>query len=126
MQRDQPDRTIELVIADEIPANGDANLAAIVLANLRGNAWKFTRNATHPRIEIGQIAQTEGTVYFVSGNGAGFDMAYADKLFGVFQRLHSAREFEGTGIGLSIVQRIIRRHRGRVWAEGEVGRGATF
>ena len=109
-----------------MPALGDADLLRIVLENLLGNAWKFTQNCSHACIEFGQMSGAGSTVYFVRDNGAGFDMAYAEKLFGVFQRLHGASEFEGTGIGLSIVQRIIRRHGGRAWAEGEVGRGATF
>lgn len=125
-QRQQPDREVELVIGGEMPAVGDINLLRIVLENLLGNAWKFTGKCSHARIEFGETAQAGRAVYFVRDNGAGFDMAYAAKLFGVFQRLHSVSEFEGTGIGLSIVQRIIRRHGGQVWAEGEVGRGATF
>jgi signal transduction histidine kinase len=126
LQRNQPDRTVELVMGGEMPAFGDADLLRIVLENLLGNAWKFTGKCSRARIEFGQMAQTGGAVFFVRDNGAGFDMAYADKLFGVFQRLHSVREFDGNGIGLSIVQRVIRRHGGRVWAEGEVGRGAIF
>jgi signal transduction histidine kinase len=126
LQRNQPGRTVELVIGGNMPADGDADLMRIVLENLLGNAWKFTGKCSHARIEFGEMAQAGGTAYFIRDNGAGFDMAYADKLFGVFQRLHGVSEFEGTGIGLSIVQRIIRRHGGRVWAEGEVGRGAAF
>jgi signal transduction histidine kinase len=126
LQRSQPDRTVELVIGAEMPADGDADLLRVVLENLLGNAWKFTGKCSHACIQFGQMVQAGPAVYFVRDNGAGFDMAYAEKLFGVFQRLHSVSEFEGTGIGLSIAQRIIRRHGGRIWAEGEVGRGATF
>lgn len=105
---------------------GDPRLLAVVLDNLLGNAWKFTGKTTHARIEFG-AARTDGRqTYFVRDNGAGFDMAYANKLFGVFQRLHATTEFEGTGVGLAIVERIIRRHAGHVWAEGQVGHGATF
>ena len=126
LQRDQADRTVELVIPGELAVLGDARLLQIVLENLLGNAWKFTRNCAIARVEFGQTPQARRPVYFVRDNGAGFDMAYADKLFAVFQRLHRVSEFEGTGIGLAIVQRIIHRHGGRVWAEGQVGRGATF
>jgi light-regulated signal transduction histidine kinase (bacteriophytochrome) len=126
-QRDQPDRTVELVIGEEMPAVGDANLLRIVLENLLGNAWKFTRKCSRARIEFAQMAQAGRTVYFVRDNGAGFDMKYAEKLFGAFQRLHAAADFPGTGVGLATVQRIVHRHRGKVWAQGaEGGGGATF
>jgi light-regulated signal transduction histidine kinase (bacteriophytochrome) len=125
LQRNEPERKVELIISDGLIANGDARLLGVVLQNLLGNAWKFTGKCLMARIEVG-VRQEEGRpVFFVRDNGAGFDMTYAHKLFGVFQRLHSGAEFEGTGIGLATVQRIIQRHGGRVWAEGAVGRGAT-
>jgi light-regulated signal transduction histidine kinase (bacteriophytochrome) len=97
------------------------------LANLLSNAYKFTRNQKHPVVEVGARTEADGTpTFFVRDNGAGFDMARAQRLFGVFQRLHRSDEFEGTGVGLSIVQRIVDRHHGRIWAEAAVGRGATF
>lgn len=126
LQRSQPDRTVELVVPETLAAFGDSPLLRIVLENILGNAWKFTGKRVLARIEVGQGSQEGHPVYFVRDNGAGFDMAYAGKLFAVFQRLHTTTEFEGTGIGLAIVQRIIHRHSGRIWAEAEVGRGATF
>jgi light-regulated signal transduction histidine kinase (bacteriophytochrome) len=107
-------------------ATGDRTLMRQVFANLLGNAFKFTRGRPAPRIEIGARSAGGETVYLVRDNGAGFDMRYADKLFQVFSRLHHADEFEGTGVGLALVQRIIQRHHGRIWAEGVPNQGATF
>jgi DNA-binding response OmpR family regulator len=120
-----PDRKVDVIVADGLLADCDHRLLTIVFENLIGNAWKFTGKRTDARIEVGATGEDPPT-YFVRDNGAGFDMSYAQKLFGVFQRLHSTAEFEGTGIGLVTVQRIIRRHGGRIWAESAVGRGATF
>jgi light-regulated signal transduction histidine kinase (bacteriophytochrome) len=106
--------------------NGDASLIEQVWVNLLSNAFKFTRERRPGIIELGSRTEGSATVYFVRDNGAGFNMEYAHKLFGVFQRLHSESEFEGTGVGLSIVHRIIQRHGGRIWAESDVGKGATF
>jgi light-regulated signal transduction histidine kinase (bacteriophytochrome) len=106
--------------------NGDITLIRTVMENLIGNAWKFTRKKTKPKISIGKKTINKEIVYFIEDNGVGFDMAYVDKLFAVFQRLHSYKEFEGTGIGLAIVQRIIARHNGRVWAESKPEKGAKF
>lgn len=125
LSRRFPEREVELVVVDRLLAEGDGRLLTIVFENLIGNAWKFTSKQTQARIEVGVIDDVRRT-YFVRDNGAGFDMAYAAKLFGMFQRLHPAAEFDGTGIGLAIVQRIIRRHGGRIWAEAAVGCGATF
>jgi light-regulated signal transduction histidine kinase (bacteriophytochrome) len=126
LRRESPERSVQVVIEPGLRVKGDANLIRIALENLVGNAWKFTRKKPEPAIEINAIQKESETVYFVRDNGAGFDMAYADKLFGAFQRLHDISEFEGTGIGLATVQRIIHRHGGRVWAESAIEHGATF
>jgi PAS domain S-box-containing protein len=126
LQRTHPDRQVEFVIPPGIIGIGDASLVRVALENLIWNAWKFTSRQPAPRIEFGAVDKSGATVYFVRDNGAGFDMAYADKLFGAFQRLHTAEEFPGTGIGLPTVQRVVRRHGGKVWAEGEVDHGAVF
>lgn len=122
----QPQRAVEFVIAPDVTAKADPNLIHVVLENLIENAWKYTSKHDHARIEFGSIEQDGQPVYFVRDDGAGFDMAYVDKLFGVFQRLHSPAEFEGNGVGLATVQRIINRHGGKVWAEAAVEQGATF
>jgi light-regulated signal transduction histidine kinase (bacteriophytochrome) len=126
LQRTEPERPVEWVIAEGLVAEGDARLLWIVLENLLGNAWKFTGKRERARIEFGVLHQEGCPAYYVRDNGAGFDMAFADKLFGAFQRLHAITEFTGTGIGLATVQRIVHRHGGRVWAEGAVDQGATF
>jgi PAS domain S-box-containing protein len=122
-----PSRAVTIVVHETEPVRGDVRLLADVLQNLLGNAWKFTSNTADARIEFGAEVTEDGTyAFFVRDNGAGFDPEYAHKLFGAFQRLHSVREFEGTGIGLAMVRKIISRHGGRVWAEGRPNEGATF
>jgi PAS domain S-box-containing protein len=121
-----PDRRVEFVIAEGVVVDGDAGLLRVVLENLLGNAWKFTARHPRARIEFGVTQHDGKEAYFVRDDGAGFDMACADRLFGAFQRLHSVTEFEGTGIGLATVQRVIHRHGGQVWAEGVTEQGATF
>jgi PAS domain S-box-containing protein len=122
----QPDRKVNFVIEKEVAVEGDLRLLRVAMENMMGNAWKFTGDRTESRIEFGTDRRDGETVYFVRDNGAGFDMAFADKLFAPFERLHSESEFEGSGIGLATVHRAMSRHGGRVWAEGEVGKGATF
>jgi len=121
-----PSRKVKVEIAEGMAASGDKRLARILLANLLNNAWKFTGSEKEPRIEVGtETIDGESRVY-VRDNGVGFDMIYAHRLFGAFQRLHSQSDFEGAGIGLATARRIINRHGGRIWAEGAVGEGATF
>ncbi len=126
LRRSDPERQVQFAIASELRARADPGLLRIVLENLLGNAWKFTAGRHDARIEFGRLQEGGELAYFVRDNGAGFDMAYAAKLFHAFQRLHGMREFPGTGIGLATVQRIVHRHGGKVWAEGTVGRGASF
>jgi len=126
LQAQAPDRKVEWVIQEGLRDRADERLMRIALANLLGNAWKFTRRQPGPRIEFGRRTQHGEAAYFVRDNGAGFDMSFAGKLFMPFQRLHRTDEFEGTGIGLATVWRIVKKHGGRAWAEGEVGKGATF
>jgi light-regulated signal transduction histidine kinase (bacteriophytochrome) len=121
-----PEKKVEWVIAPGLAAMGDERLMRVAVENLLSNAWKFTDKKMGGRIEFGMSRQGEEKVFFVRDEGVGFDMAYAGKLFTPFQRLHRSSEFPGTGIGLATVRRVIHRHGGRVWAEGEVGRGATF
>jgi light-regulated signal transduction histidine kinase (bacteriophytochrome) len=126
LQKAQWERRVDIVIADGMVATGDTGLFKVALENLLGNAWKFTGKCPDAKIEFGVAHQNGKHDYFVRDNGAGFDPAYTAKLFGAFQRLHDAREFPGTGIGLATVQRIIHRHGGSIWAEGKPNEGATF
>jgi PAS domain S-box-containing protein len=121
-----PDRQVELVVASGLHAQGDRRLLQVVFDNLLGNAWKFTSKRERAVIEVGKMVHEGTTAYFVRDNGVGYDMIYAAKLFGAFERLHAATEYPGTGIGLATVQRIVARHGGRVWAEGRLDQGATF
>jgi signal transduction histidine kinase len=121
-----PERDVEFDIAEGMTARGDARLLRIALENLFSNAWKFTGRRSPARIAFGQKEIDGEIAYYIKDNGAGFDMAYVGKLFGAFQRLHDVREFPGSGIGLAIVQRIIARHGGRIWAEAEPEKGAVF
>ncbi len=127
LQRTQPGRKVEFVIADGVFAEGDLRLMAIVIKNLLVNAWKYSARQPVAHIEFGALQIKNGKpAYFVKDDGIGFDMSDAEKIFEPFQRLHDLTEFSGTGIGLATVKRIIQRHGGRVWAEGKVGKGATF
>ncbi len=124
--KSRPEREIEAVIAEGVTVDGDPALLQVVVANLIGNAWKFTKNRTVAKIEFGTVKLEGKDVYFIRDNGAGFSMEHVKRLFNPFQRLHTEAEFPGIGIGLATVQRIIHRHGGRIWAEGEPDKGATF
>jgi PAS domain S-box-containing protein len=126
LHENQPERQAEFIISKGLSDRGDPLLLRALFENLLGNAWKFTSKRERARIEFGTTKNGGKKTYFINDNGAGFDMTYADKLFGAFQRLHEATEYPGTGIGLATVQRIINRHGGNIWAEGAVGKGATF
>lgn len=126
LQKTQPQRNVEFVVHQGLEAHGDSQLLRIAIDNLLSNAWKFTSKRPRARIEFGRTQLNGNSVFFVKDDGAGFDPAYSQRLFGAFQRLHGATEFPGSGIGLATVQRIIHRHGGRVWAEGASEKGATF
>jgi len=126
LRASEPDRIVEITIEEGLVAWADPRLLEIVLTNLLGNAWKFTGKREQARIELAAVQTEQATTYLVRDNGAGFEAAYTEKLFGVFQRLHTEHEFEGTGIGLATVRRVIQRHGGRIWAAGAVDEGATF
>ncbi|ABB30261.1 multi-sensor signal transduction histidine kinase [Geobacter metallireducens RCH3] len=126
LKQTDPEREVTFTIAGGVSAQGDPVLLRVVLENLLGNAWKYTGKNHRTAIEFGAVEGEEGRVYFVRDNGVGFDMTYVGKLFTPFQRLHAMDEFEGTGIGLATVRRVVERHGGRAWAEGTIGAGATF
>ena len=126
LQEAQPDRQVAFSLTPDLMVEADPHLIHIVLENLLSNAWKFTSKHEQPEVEFGQKKHVKERTFYVRDNGVGFDMAYADKLFGVFQRLHSVSEFPGTGVGLATVQRIISIHGGRIWAESAEGKGTTF
>jgi PAS domain S-box-containing protein len=126
LRDNEPNRQVNFTITQDLMVEGDPRLLRIVFENLLGNAWKFTSKREHAVIEFGQKERAKERTFFIRDNGAGFDMAYADKLFGVFQRLHSVNDYPGTGIGLATVHRIITIHGGRIWADSKEGKGATF
>ena len=126
MKKFEPERAVSVSTGSLAQAHGDGSMIKQVWVNLISNAFKFTHHVSAPRIEIGSISEKGQNVYWVKDNGAGFDTLYADKLFRVFQRLHTEEEFKGTGVGLALVHRIISKHGGRVWAEGKVNQGAAF
>jgi light-regulated signal transduction histidine kinase (bacteriophytochrome) len=126
LRESQPERQVSFSLHPDLMVEADPHLMHIVLGNLLSNAWKFTSKRDNAAIEFGQKNHVKERTFYVRDNGVGFDMAYADKLFGVFQRLHSISEFPGTGVGLATVQRIISIHGGRIWAESVEGKGTTF
>jgi light-regulated signal transduction histidine kinase (bacteriophytochrome) len=126
LSESQPERSAAFSITPDLRVEADPRLLRIVLENLLNNAWKFTSKQEQAIIEFGQLSRVKHRTFFVRDNGAGFDMKYVDKLFGVFQRLHTMSDFPGTGVGLATVQRIVKIHGGRIWAEGEEGKGASF
>ena len=126
LQASDPKRQVELQVQENMHATGDPRLLKIVLQNLLGNAWKFTSEREHSKIQVGVARDSDQLVFFVKDNGVGFDVQYSDKVFGIFQRLHKTEEFEGTGIGLASVQRAINRHGGKVWVNAKSQKGATF
>lgn len=125
LRASDPSRSVEVKIADGLSAFGDESLITVALMNLFGNAWKFCSKKASARIEFGTLLEDGRNIYYIRDNGAGFDAQYGEKMFLPFHRLHSEKEFEGTGIGLATVKRIIHRHGGNIWAEGKTGEGAT-
>jgi signal transduction histidine kinase len=126
LRRSAPERVVQVDVEPNLRALGDPTLLRVVLENLLGNAWKYTARCNPARIALRAVPHGELMAFAVSDNGAGFDMASAERLFGLFQRLHASSEFPGHGVGLASVRRIVRRHGGEIWAEAEPGRGATF
>jgi light-regulated signal transduction histidine kinase (bacteriophytochrome) len=126
LRQAEPGRVVDTQVAPDVMTFGDVSLLRILMANLVNNAWKYSAQSARARIEFGVIRDSPVPVYFIRDNGTGFDMKDADKLFRAFTRLHDPTQFNGSGIGLATVQRIITRHGGKVWAEGEAGKGATF
>jgi signal transduction histidine kinase len=126
LQENDSTRTVDYRVQDKLVIQGDHHLVKIALENMLGNAWKYTRTTEHPCIEFGATKKNDEMMFYIKDNGAGFEMQYAHKLFEPFQRLHTSNEFEGSGIGLATVARVINRHKGRIWGESEVGEGATF
>ena len=126
LEPERRDRQVEIVVGELPPCHADRGLLRQVIANLTSNALKFTRAVPHARIEWSSDVEEDKTIYRIQDNGIGFEMRYAERLFGPFERLVTMDDYEGTGIGLALVERIITRHGGRVWAEGDVGEGATF
>jgi light-regulated signal transduction histidine kinase (bacteriophytochrome) len=126
LQNRDPERIVSVEITPGMQTRGDERLLRVAIENLLNNAWKFTGKMAQAKIRVSHTQTNDKETFFISDNGVGFDMAYANKLFGAFQRLHTTDEFPGTGIGLAIVQRVIQKHGGRIWAEAEKGKGATF